>query len=181
MSIMFPNIIKLKSLRRLNISSMNFKETIIDLGSAMLEYTGNRSLDMLDISNCNLGKVDKKKTMLSGISLLSTRLALSVRPINIKSLNLSNNQIEIVVKINQKEKKEDLEKILLKMKSINELNLSYNIIHEFQMVDIYNLHINKLDLSGNYIKQIPQNFFLKVLSLNLTANRIDTQGAYQIS
>ena len=88
---MFPNIIKLKSLRRLNISSMNFKETIIDLGSAMLEYTGNRSLDMLDISNCNLGKVDKKKTMLSGISLLSTRLALSVRPINIKSLNLSNN------------------------------------------------------------------------------------------
>lgn len=89
---MFPNIIKLKSLRRLNIGSMNFKETIIDLGSAMLEYTGNRSLDMLDISNCNLGVVDKK-TLLSGISLLSTRLALSVRPINIRSLNLSNNQI----------------------------------------------------------------------------------------
>ncbi|CAD8124625.1 unnamed protein product [Paramecium sonneborni] len=167
LSLILPNLKYLKSLKRFIISIVKFtsSESILALSSAMLNYTGNKSLDYLDLS-WNHIKND-------GLELLSQALFISVRQINIRSLNLEYNQLT-------QDCLESLEAILLKL-NIEEINLSKNRFSEFQNQAVLEKKMTKIDLSYNRFEEIPNNFFLNVLSLNLSNNSIKTQGAYQIS
>ena len=62
------------------------------------------------------------------------------------------------------------------------MNLNYEgIIALSSMMLNYKGKLLKIDLSYNKIVEIPNNFFLNVMYLNLSNNLIDTEGAYQIS
>ncbi|CAD8092654.1 unnamed protein product [Paramecium primaurelia] len=167
LSLILPNLKHLRSLKRFIISLVNLKssESILALSSAINNYTGNKFLDYLDISWNWITN--------QGLELLNLALFMSVRHINIRSLNLEYNQLtqDCIV---------SLETILLKL-NIEEINLSKNKLSEFQNQQVLNKKMSKIDLSYNRFEEIPQNFFLNVLSLNLSNNSIKTQGAYQIS
>ncbi|CAD8123044.1 unnamed protein product [Paramecium sonneborni] len=167
LSLILPNLKYLKSLKRFIISIVKFtsSESILALRSAMLNYTGNKSLDYLDLSWNRIKN--------EGLELLSQALFISVRQINIRSLNLEYNQLT-------QDCLEFLEAILLKL-NIEEINLSKNRFSEFQNQTLLEKKMTKIDLSYNRFEEIPNNFFLNVLSLNLSNNLIKTQGAYQIS
>lgn len=48
-----PNLKNLKSLKRLKMSLMKLSsESLLALSSAMLHYTGKKSLDYIDLSFC---------------------------------------------------------------------------------------------------------------------------------
>lgn len=68
----------------MNLMELN-SESILALGSAMLEYSGQNSFEYLDISFNQIKQ--------AGIALLSDALFISVRKINIKILNLASNFI----------------------------------------------------------------------------------------
>ncbi|CAD8198342.1 unnamed protein product [Paramecium pentaurelia] len=167
LSMILPNLKNLKSLKRLKMGLMSLSsESLLALSSAMLHYTGKRYLDYLDLSFCQIKN--------HGLELLNKSLYLSViTSINIKSLNLSGNHISQDGVVH-------LEQILLKL-NIEELNLSRNKIQEFQNQQVLNKQLVRVDLSSNLFEEIPNNFFLNVLSINLSNNQINTQGAYQIS
>ncbi|CAD8108981.1 unnamed protein product [Paramecium primaurelia] len=167
LSMILPNLKNLKSLKRLKMSLMKLSsESLLALSSAMLHYTGKKSLDYIDLSFCQIKN--------HGLELLSKSLYLSViTSINIKSINLSGNNINQDGVVH-------LEQILLKL-NIEELNLSRNKIQEFQNQQVLNKQLVRVDLSSNLFEEIPNNFFLNVLSINLSNNQINTQGAYQIS
>ncbi|CAD8101612.1 unnamed protein product [Paramecium primaurelia] len=167
LSLILPNLKHLRSLKRFIISlvNLNSSESILALSSAIINYTGNKSLDYLDVSWNWITN--------QGLELLSVALFMSVRQINIKSLNLEYNQLT-------QECIESLETILMKL-NIEEINLSKNKISEFQNQQVLNKKMSRVDLSYNRFEEIPTNFFLNVLSLNLSNNSIKTQGAYQIS
>ena len=102
-------------------------ESILALGDAMIYYTGQKSLDSLDISYNyikNQGKIFSLKIIILGIALLRKSLILSVRAINIKELNLSRNYID-------QEGLEDLEDVIDSLYNPYEIDLSNNNIKEF--------------------------------------------------
>ncbi|CAD8119315.1 unnamed protein product [Paramecium sonneborni] len=169
LSPILQNLKHLKSLKRFLISYVNFNysesESISALRSAIINYTGNKCLDYLDISWNQIGN--------SGLELLKDVKYISVRQINIKSLNLEYNQLT-------QDCIESLEIILLKL-NIEEIILSHNKLSEFSDKEVLNKKIKRVDLRNNRFEEIPTNFFLNVLSLNLSYNSIKTKGAYQIS
>jgi hypothetical protein len=86
-------------------------ESLLALGYALIQYTGKKYFEHLDIS--------KNRISANNLRILSQALFISVRKINLKSINLSCNWIASA---------EHLGHILLKLNNPIEINLSNNFL-----------------------------------------------------